>query len=94
MKSVAIYARVSSEQQAQDDTIKSQIAAVKLRVEQHGHILLPQALYADDGYSGYTPMRPELERLRDDVAAGKIDIIYMLNPDSIARKYAYQVLIL
>jgi len=94
MKSVAIYARVSSEQQKQDDTIQSQIAAVKLRVEQDGHILLPQALYADDGYSGYILMRPELERLRDDVAAGRIDIIYTLNPDRIARKYAYQVLIL
>src|SRR5262249_8114068 len=33
------------------------------------------------------------ERLRDQVAAGAVDRVYVLSPDRLARKYAYQVLL-
>ena len=42
VRSVAIYARVSSEQQAQQATIDSQVSALKQRVAADGHVLLPQ----------------------------------------------------
>jgi site-specific DNA recombinase len=48
----------------------------------------------DDGGSGYILTRPGLERLRDQAAAGAIDRLYVLDPDRLSRKYAYQVLIL
>ena len=48
----------------------------------------------DDGYSGDILVRPGLERLRDQAAAGVIDRLYVLDPDRFSRKYAYQVLIL
>jgi site-specific DNA recombinase len=48
----------------------------------------------DDGYSGSILTRPGLERLRDQAAAGAIDRLYMLDPDRLSRKYAYQVLLL
>jgi site-specific DNA recombinase len=70
VKAIAIYARVSSEQQAQQATIESQVAALKERAAADGHVLLPQDIYLDDGYSGGTLMRPALERLRDRVAEG------------------------
>ena len=70
MRSIAIYARVSSEQQAQEATIDSQVAALKERVAADGHVLLPQDVYLDDGFSGSTLVRPALERLRDRVAEG------------------------
>lgn len=38
-------------------------------------------------------MRPALERLRDVVAAGSVDRLYVHSPDRLARKYAYQVLL-
>ena len=94
MKSIAIYARVSSEQQAQEATIDSQVAALKERVAADGHMLLPQDVYLDDGFSGSTLVRPALERLRDRVAEGGIDRLYVHSPDRLARKYAYQVLLL
>ena len=47
MKSIAIYARVSSEQQAQQATVESQIAALKQRVEADGHLVLPQDIYVE-----------------------------------------------
>jgi site-specific DNA recombinase len=94
MKTIALYARVSSEQQAQEATIESQISALRERALADGHPVLPGDLYADDGYSGATLRRPALERLRDRIAEGAIDIVYVHNPDRLARRYAYQVLLL
>ncbi len=50
--------------------------------------------FVDDGYSGGGFLRPALERLRDAIYAGVIDRLYVLAPDRLARKYAYQVLLL
>src|SRR5918912_3586517 len=91
---VAIYARVSTEQQASDNTIASQIAALEVRVAQDGLHLTPDGRFIEEGYSGSTLVRPELERLRDAVAAGGLDRLYVHSPDRLARKYAYQVLLL
>src|SRR5207244_12443094 len=56
--------------------------------------VLPEAMQClDDGYSGTTLVRPALERLRDLVAAGAVDRLYIHSPDRLARKYAYQVLL-
>ncbi len=41
-----------------------------------------------------TLIRPALERLRDLAAIGAIDRLYVHSPDRLARKYAYQVLLL
>src|SRR5450631_4000540 len=87
---VAIYARVSSEQQAQAQTINSQVAASRERVTADGFSLLEEHAFLDDGYSGTTLLRPALERLRDLVAAGGVDRLYVHSPDRLARKYAYQ----
>src|SRR5262245_12025022 len=91
---VAIYARVSGEQQAKEDTIASQLDAVTQRIASDGFRCAPEMCFIDDGVSGDFLVRPGLERLRDHAAAGAIDRVYMLNPDRLARKYAYQVLIL
>jgi len=90
---VALYARVSSEQQAQAQTIDSQVAALRERIERDSARLSPEHTYLDAGYSGSTLVRPALERLRDAAAAGEIDRLYVLAPDRLARKYAYQVML-
>jgi site-specific DNA recombinase len=94
MKSIALYARVSSERQAQQANVQSQIVALKQRAEADGHLVLPNDIYTDDGFSGATLVRPALERLRDRVAEGGLDILYVHSPDRLARRYAYQVLLL
>jgi site-specific DNA recombinase len=94
MNRVAIYARVSSEQQAQQQTIESQLAALHERVKDDGHVLLPHDVFVDDGVSGATLVRPGLEKLRDRIAERLIDVLYVHGPDRLARKYAYQVLLL
>jgi site-specific DNA recombinase len=90
---VAIYARVSSDPQA-GGTIASQVAALEARVIQEGLRLEPDHRFIDDGYSGATLIRPALERLRDAIAAGAIDRLYVHSPDRLARRYAYQVLLI
>jgi site-specific DNA recombinase len=90
----ASYARVSSEQQAEANTVASQIAALQARVAEDGLALPPERLFVDEGYSGATLIRPALERLRDLIAAGGVDRLYVHSPDRLARKYAYQVLLI
>ena len=91
---VAIYARVSSEQQAEAGTIDSQVAALRERVAQDGFTLPDEHVFIDDGYSGARLVRPALEALRDVVGLQGLDQLYVHSPDRLARKYAYQVLLL
>src|SRR5262245_33873844 len=91
---VALYARVSGEQQEKEDTIASQLEALTQRIATDGWECEPELHFVDDGCSGYILTRPGLERLRDQAAAGAIDRLYVLDPDRLSRKYAYQVLIL
>jgi site-specific DNA recombinase len=91
---VAIYARVSSDQQAESGTIASQVAALRERVQQDGLRLDEASCFLDEGYSGTTLLRPALERLRDAVAGGGLDRLYIHSPDRLARKYAYQFLLI
>ena len=90
----AIYARVSSEQQTTAKTVASQIAALQERVAADGLALPPELQFVDEGYSGATLVRPGLEQVRDLAAAGGLDRLYVHSPDRLARKYAYQVLLL
>jgi site-specific DNA recombinase len=92
-KQVAIYARVSSDQQAEAGTIESQVAALRERIAQDGLTLSEELTFLDEGYSGASLIRPALEQLRDVVAMQGIDSLYVHSPDRLARKYAYQVLL-
>lgn len=92
--SVALYARVSSQRQAEALTIRSQVEALRGRIEQDGLAVDEEFCFLDEGYSGSTLRRPALERLRDVAYCGGIDRLYVHSPDRLARKYAYQFLLL
>ena len=89
----ALYARVSSEQQTQQSTIESQVEAIQERVRDDGLTLEDDLRFIDDGYSGSTLMRPALERLRDIAWSGGFQRLYVHSPDRLARKYAWQVVL-
>ncbi|MGF6658957.1 site-specific DNA recombinase [Paraburkholderia atlantica] len=91
---VALYARVSSEQQSKRGTIDSQIAALKERIQADGAQIVEDMCFVDAGVSGATLVRPQLERLRDAAALGTVDRLYILAPDRLARKYAHQALLM
>ena len=89
---VAIYARVSTEAQEARGNIGSQLAVLRERVAQEGHQLVTE--FCDDGFSGARLDRPGLDALRDSAEAGQLDAVWCLSADRLARKYAYQVIVL
>ena len=93
MKPVAIYARVSSERQKEQETIASQTAALLEHAAAQNWMAPPEWQFLDEGYSGASLVRPGLDSLRDRVAEGQIDTVVVLSPDRLSRKYAYQILL-
>ncbi len=91
MKTAAIYARVSSDQQKEEKTIASQTAALVEFARNEGYSVPDEWIFEDEGYSGASLVRPGLERVRDLAAEGQIQAVLALAPDRLSRKYAYQV---
>ncbi len=94
MSNAAIYARVSSARQKEQQTIGSQTAALRAHAGQLGLDVPPQWVFCDDGHSGATLVRPALEKLRDLVAQLPVEVVLVYSPDRLARKYAYQALLI
>jgi site-specific DNA recombinase len=92
-KPAAIYARVSSDRQKENQTIASQAAALVEYAQTHGYTVPAEWVFQDEGYSGAVLARPGLETLRDLAAEGQISAALIYSPDRLSRKYAYQVLI-
>jgi site-specific DNA recombinase len=90
----AAYARVSTERQERQQTIDSQLTALSAWAREAGHELKAAHVFQDEGYSGARLDRPGLDALRDAVRDAEVDIVAVLSPDRLARRYAYQVLIL
>jgi site-specific DNA recombinase len=94
MKPAAIYARVSSDRQKREQTIKSQTAALIERTRREGYTIPQEWIFEDEGYSGAVLVRPGLEQLRDLAVEGQIQAVWVYSPDRLSRKYAYQVLLI
>ncbi len=90
----AIYARVSSERQREEGTVQSQLAGLRELAGERGLIVAEELEFCDEGFSGATLIRPALERLRDRAAEGAFEVLLCHAPDRLARRYAYQVLLL
>ena len=94
MTSAAIYARVSSTRQKKDQTIGSQTAALRAHAVQNRLEVPDGWVFEDEGHSGATLVRPALEALRDLAAQGCVDVVLIYSPDRLARKFAYQALLI
>jgi site-specific DNA recombinase len=94
MRRAALYARVSTERQEKEETIKSQLAAITRHADRQGLRHSPALTYTDEGHSGTWLDRPALDELRDHAREGRFDVVLVLCPDRLARRYAYQVLLL
>jgi DNA invertase Pin-like site-specific DNA recombinase len=88
-KPAAIYARVSSDRQKENQTIASQTAALTEYAESHGYLVPAAWVFEDDGYSGASLIRPGLEALRDLAAQGQIKAALVYSPDRLSRRYAF-----
>ncbi len=89
---IAIYARVSSETQAKEGTINSQLEALRDYAKAKNYVVITEC--PDDGYSGSDLNRPGLDQLRDIASEGLIEAILVLSPDRLSRKQAHQFILL
>jgi len=94
LKIAAIYARVSTEKQEKEETIASQIEALRQATTERGYELPSEFVFIDEGYSGARLDRPALDKLRDLASEGAIETILIHSPDRLAHNYAYQVVVL
>src|SRR5271165_7029322 len=91
MKTAAIYARVSSDKQKEENTIASQTAALTAFAAEQGYAVPAEWIFEDEGYSGASLIRPGLERVRDLASEGELDAVLVYAPDRLSRRYAYQI---
>ena len=80
MKTAAIYARVSSDKQREENTIASQTAALITFAREQQFEVPQEWVFEDDGYSGASLIRPGLERVRDLAAEGLIQRSSFMHP--------------
>jgi site-specific DNA recombinase len=89
---VAIYVRVSSEDQAQHGySLDAQRAACRRRAVELGADEIVEC--ADEGVSGALLDRPGLNHLRALVKARAVTAVVMYDPDRFARRLSYQLLV-
>ena len=91
---IALYARVSSTQQAQSQTIEEQLHRLHTHCQNQHWSEQDLVTFLDNGYSGASLKRPGLDRLRDAVARAEIDQILLTEPSRLARNYVHQSLLL
>src|SRR5437764_3067600 len=88
----AIYTRVSTDQGLEQDfnSLDAQYDASQayIRSQAHAGWTLVRSKYDDGGFSGGNTDRPALQRLLDDVRAGKVGIIVVYKVDRLTRSLA------
>jgi site-specific DNA recombinase len=84
---VALYARVSSDKQADRGTIAAQRTYLLAYTKQHNLLVVDE--YYDDGTSGTLPFddRPEGTRLLADAAAGRFGKVLFYKVDRFGRDH-------
>ncbi|MDD2646466.1 MAG: recombinase family protein, partial [Patescibacteria group bacterium] len=88
---VAIYARVSTEHQQEQKTIESQVDELRRICNKQGVYIVRE--YVDNGWSGETLDRPELDRLRTEASQGIFERVYFYCNDRLSRNLSNQGII-
>jgi site-specific DNA recombinase len=84
-KRAILYARVSTDEQARSGySLAQQLEALRAYAAREGYEILEEI--EDKGYSGANLARPGLDRVRDLVAAGDVDVVLAQDRDRLARK--------
>ena len=91
MRRTAIYIRVSSEKQSTEgESIPAQRSALRKYIDDHPDLTFAGE-YLDDGISGTKLDRDELQKLLDDVKAGRIDLILVTKLDRWFRSIRHYI---
>lgn len=71
----ALDVRVSTQRQAQTQTIAQQIERLRTHLADFGEPLADADIVRDDGFRGASLRRPGLDRLRDQAALATFDCV-------------------
>src|SRR6266568_3348046 len=91
---IAMYVRVSTQRQAQTQTIEQQLHLLREYSQKQGWVWNEEHIFRDDGYSGASLRRPGLDHLRDQVRNAAFDRVLVTAPDRLARNYVHQMLLM
>ncbi|MDB5166071.1 MAG: Site-specific recombinase, invertase Pin [Candidatus Saccharibacteria bacterium] len=95
MKKAAIYMRVSTAHQEEEQTIGNQKMEIMERVGKDTNVtLITDYEYKDEGWSGAIIERPDLDRMRSDAREGKFEVLYVYDRGRLSRKFVHQEIIL
>ena len=89
----ALYARVSTEEQAERFGLGAQLTELREFARHKGYIVRPECELIDDGYLGGDLDRPALNRLRELAHNSEIDVALVHDPDRLARKLSHQIIL-
>jgi site-specific DNA recombinase len=86
-----LYARVSTEEQAQKYGLKGQVRELRAHATEKGYEVIGE--FVDEGHSGAILDRPALARVRELVRARGVDVVLAHDPDRIARRLVLQAIL-
>jgi site-specific DNA recombinase len=88
VKRAVLYARVSTKEQAKKGySLAQQLEALRGHAAREGFAVVEEVM--DPGQSGASLERPGMDRVRDLVAAGGVDVVLAQDKDRFAREPAY-----
>jgi site-specific DNA recombinase len=91
-KRAILYVRVSTDEQARSGySLAQQLEALREHAAREGYEVLEEV--SDPGESGASLDRPGMDRVRDLVAAGGVDVVLAQDRDRFAREPAYLYLL-
>jgi site-specific DNA recombinase len=92
VKRAVLYARVSTKEQAKKGySLAQQLEALRGHAAREGFAVVEEVM--DPGQSGASLERPGMDRVRDLVAAGGVDVVLAQDKDRFAREPAYHYLL-
>lgn len=84
MKRAALYVRVSTDDQAEQGTsLESQLEACRKYAQANGYMIVAEL--REEGASGATLARPQLDKLRDMVDDALLDVVVIYKLDRLSR---------
>ena len=93
---IGLYGRVSTDKQVEKYGLPSQLEALRKRCLENGGDPVfdgDKDAFIDDGYSGAELDRPALNRLRQAVREGRVDVVLAYDPDRLSRKLYHQMIL-
>lgn len=89
----AIYARVSSEDQAKGYSLPTQVEECLALAKREGYTVPEGYIFQEDITGTILDGRPELRKVRELARSGAVAAVIVHDPDRLARKLGYQILL-